>query len=218
VVFGILSLIDWNNNDSENTHQNILPAPISIASAKLAPVIEWQKCLGGSDIDQALSVQQTSDGGYIVGGRSNSIDGDVTGNHGDYDAWIVKLDTIGNMEWQKSLGGSDNDGASSIQQTFDGGYIVAGYSVSNDGDVTGNHGEGDCWIVKLDKRGNIEWQKFLGGSSSDNANSINQTSDGDYIVAGDSFSNNGDVTGNHDVARNQGYPDLWVIKLRREEV
>jgi len=173
VVFGILSLIDWNNNDSENTHQNILPAPISIASAKLAPVIEWQKCLGGSDIDQALSVQQTSDGGYIVGGRSNSTDGDVTGNHGGYDPWVVKLSTSGNIEWQKCLGSSGFDeGASSVQQTSDGGYIVAGTTTSNDGDVTGNHGDMDSWVVKLDTSGNIEWQKSLGGSDTDGALSI----------------------------------------------
>jgi len=169
--------------------------------------ILWQKCLGGSSGDEAYSIQQTSDGGYIVAGSSYSNDGNVTGNHGYGDYWIVKLDTNGNIVWQKSLGGSSYDEAHSIQQTSDGGYIVAGYSYSNDGDVTGNHGYDDYWIVKLDTGGDILWQKSLGGSNADEAFSIQQTSDGDYIVAGYSYSNDGDVTGNH------GYYDYWIVKL-----
>jgi hypothetical protein len=172
-----------------------------------APLIEWQKTLGGSGVDAAYSIQQTADGGYIVAGYSESNDGDVTGNHGGYDYWVVKLDSSGNIQWQKSLGGSDDDFANSIQQTADGGYIVAGRSSSNDGDVTGNHGGNDYWVVKLDDSGNIQWQKSLGGSDDDFANSIQQTADGGYIVAGESNSNNGDVTGNH------GFFDCWVVKL-----
>lgn len=171
--------------------------------------IEWQKSLGGSDDEWAESIQQTTDGGYIVAGYTNSNDGDVTGNHGGYgyDYWIVKLDNSGNIEWEKSLGGSGNDYANSIQQTTDGGYIVAGFSDSNDGDVTGNHGHWDYWIVKLDSTGSIQWQKSLGGSAYDYAYSIQQTADGGYIVAGDSDSNNGDVSGNH------GQLDYWIVKL-----
>jgi len=117
------------------------------------------KSLGGSSYDNAYSIQQTSDGGYIVAGFSNSNDGNVTGNHGSNDYWVVKLDTTGNILWQKSLGGSNDDYAYSIQQTSDDGYIVAGFSYSNDGNVTGNHGKHDYWVVKLDATGNILWQK-----------------------------------------------------------
>src|SRR5690606_20007240 len=95
------------------------------------------------------------------------------------------------VEWQKSLGGSGEDTAHSIQQTADGGYIIAGSSVSNNGDVTGNHGNEDYWVVKLNTMGDIQWQKSLGGTGSDRANSIQQTEDGGYIVAGGSSSNNG---------------------------
>ena len=123
------------------------------------PEIEWQKSLGGSGVDFALSIQQTSDGGYIVAGYSESTDGDITGNHGSYDFWIVKLDPAGDLLWQKSLGGLGIDLAESIQQTSDGGYIVAGRSESNDDDVTGNHGSADFWIVKLDSDGDLIWQK-----------------------------------------------------------
>jgi len=172
-----------------------------------AGLIEWQRCLGGSSSDVAQSIQQISDGGYIVAGSSNSNDGDVTGNHGDWDYWVVKLDSAGSIKWQRSYGGSSTDVAHSIQQTIDDGYIVAGWSGSDDGDVIGNHGVTDCWIVKLDSVGAIEWQHCLGGSSIDDAYSIQQTSDGGYIVAGSSYSNNGDVTGNH------GVIDCWIVKL-----
>ena len=173
----------------------------------------WQKCLGGTGDDTSWGgVQQTSDGGYIVAGWSNSNDGDVSGNHGDYDIWVVKLDSGGNLVWQKSLGGSLNDRISGdgIQQTPDGGYIVTGYTTSNDGDVSGNHGSFDIWIVKLNSGGNLVWQKCLGGTGEDSAPSVDQTSDGGYIVAGRSGSTDGDVTGNHG-----GY-DAWVAKLNSD--
>ena len=178
--------------------------------------IEWKKCLGGLGNDEASSIQQTSDGGYIVAGDTGSNDGDVTGNHGMSDYWVVKLNSVGGIEWQKSLGGSDYDKASSIQQTSDGGYIVAGYTESHNGDVTGQHGHynlpdiysntSDYWIIKLNAVGGIEWQKSLGGSGYDKAYSIQQTSDGGYIVAGSSESNDGDLTGSHG-----GYG--WIVNL-----
>jgi hypothetical protein len=167
----------------------------------------WQKSFGGSLFDRAYSIQQTTDGGYIVAGESGSTDGDVTGNHGSADGWVVKLDSSGKIIWQKSLGGSSIDFSNSIQQTTDGGYIVAGYSFSNSENVTGNHGDFDSWVVKLNSSGNITWQKSLGGSNRDEAKSIQQTTDGGYIVAGYSYSINGDVTGNH------GGFDSWVVKL-----
>jgi len=169
--------------------------------------IEWQKCLGGSDWDGASSIRQTTDGGFVMAGSTSSTDGDVSGNHGGGDCWIVKLDTLGNIEWQKCLGGSGGDGASSIWQTTDGGFVVAGGTSSIDGDVSGNHGGGDCWIVKLDTLGNIEWQKSLGGTNDDAAYSIQQTSGGGFMVAGYSRSNDGDVSGNH------GDADYWIVKL-----
>ncbi len=169
--------------------------------------IEWENSLGGSEFDSAYSIQQTIDSGYIIAGRSSSNDADVTGNHGNSDYWVVKLTNSGNIVWQKSIGGTGNDNATSIQQTSDGGYIVAGDSDSTDGDVTGNHGNSDYWIVKLTNSGNIEWQKSIGGTGNDNATSIQQTIDGGYIIAGDSDSTDGDVTGNH------GNSDYWIVKL-----
>ncbi|WP_309641011.1 T9SS type A sorting domain-containing protein [Flavobacterium sp.] len=176
---------------------------------KLSPVgnIVWQKSLGGTGYDYATSIQQTSDDGYIVAGISMSNNGDASGNHGSQDYWVVKLSSLGDIVWQKSLGGTNGDYATSIQQTSDHGYIVAGGSDSNNGDASGNHGSYDFWVVKLSSEGDIVWQKSLGGTDYDNANSIQQTSDGEYIVVGQSMSNNGDVSINH------GSYDFWVVKL-----
>jgi hypothetical protein len=170
-------------------------------------VIQWQKCLGGSLSDQFETIQQTSDGGYILTGLTLSNDGDVSGNHGSADAWVVKINSLGVIEWQKCLGGSLNDGGRSIQQSTDGGYILNGYTQSNDGDVLGNHGNIDALVVKLTSLGVIQWQKCLGGSLYDNGYSIQQTIDGGYILTGYTNSNNGDVFGNH------GGNDVWVVKL-----
>ncbi len=172
--------------------------------------IIWQKCLGGTDVDWAYSIQLTTDGGYIVAGLSQSNNGDVTGNHGEGDMWVVKLDNLGNIQWQKCLGGSTGAGwerALSIQQTTDSGYIVVGTAVSNDGDVSGNHGGKDMWVVKIDNLGNILWQKCFGGTADDLGNSIQQTTDGGYIVSGDTESNDGDVL------ENNGFSDTWVVKI-----
>ena len=171
---------------------------------------QWQKCYGGNDFDAATSVEQTKDGGYILSGSSRSHDGDVSGNHGYSDAWIVKLDSTGNILWQRSLGGSDNDNANSIQQTTDNGYIVIGYSYSNDGNVSGHHGNSghaDYWVVKLDALGNIKWQESLGGLDQDEGSSVEQTTDGGYIIAGNTKSNGGNVSGNY------GGNDYWIVKL-----
>ncbi|MDR0793182.1 MAG: T9SS type A sorting domain-containing protein [Chitinophagaceae bacterium] len=196
-----------NSNDGDVIDNHDNNADYWIVKLDNTGAIQWQESLGGSGYDGAQSIQQTTDGGYIVAGYSSSNNGNVSGNHGSDDYWIVKLNNTGAIQWQESLGGSGDDEAYSIQQTTDGGYIVAGYSWSNDGNVSGNHGIDDYWIVKLNNTGDIQWQKSLGGSSFEWANSIQQTTDGGYIVAGESSSNNGDVTGNH------GGNDYWVVKL-----
>src|SRR5438105_4440064 len=135
-------------------------------NAQNAPAIEWQKCFGGSDGEIPYSIQQTFDSGFIVAGESTSDDGDVSGNHGYHDYWIIKLDSNENLVWQKCLGGDQFDVATSIQQTADSGFIVAGSSYSsNSGDVYDHHGPisySDYWVVKLDASGNIEWKKSYG--------------------------------------------------------
>ncbi len=127
--------------------------------------ILWQRCLGGSADDEASSVIQTSDGGFALAGATRSNDGDFVGNHGHQDGWVVKLNSSGATQWSKCYGGTSDDDFFSIIQTSDGGFAVAGATNSDDDDVSGNHGNTDSWVVKLDNTGNIEWQKCLGGSS-----------------------------------------------------
>lgn len=168
--------------------------------------IEWQKMMGGTAVERAEYIEQTTDGGYIITGYTSSSDGDVTGFQGNEDVWVVKLSSTGTMEWQKSLGGTGYDESFSIKQTVEGGFILAGLITSTDGDITGNHGSGDAWIVKLSATGVIEWQKACGGTGYDYATAINLTSDGGYIFAGNSNSGDGDVSGPHG-----GY-DFWFVK------
>jgi len=144
--------------------------------------LDWYETYGGSDNDYAYSIQQTTDGGYIVAGYTDSY------GAGYYDAYILKLQSDGSLDWYKTYGGSDYDYAYSIQQTTDGGYIVAGetYSFGT---------SGDAYILKLKSDGSLDWQKTYGGGNYDYAYSIQQTTDGGYIVAGEtySFGNSGDA-------------------------
>ena len=179
-------------------------------SLSAQPTIQWQKAFGGSLYERANSIVQTTDNGFVTTGQSESTDGDVVGNHGSMDFWVVKMDSVGIVQWQKSYGGSNIDWSYSIIQTMDQGYVVVGFTESNEGDVSGNHGDKDMWVLKLDGNGTLEWQKTLGGSGWEEAWSIEQTEDGGYIVAGRSSSNDGDVTGHH------GYLDYWVVKLSTE--
>ncbi len=180
--------------------------PVQAASQDV-PEVEWQKFLGGSNSEQASNIQQTADGGYIIAGETTSTDGDFSGNHGGADAWVVKLNTSGSVEWQTCLGGSGYEDANSIQQTKDGGYIVAGYTESNDGDFLVNHGNFDAWAAKLSTSGSVEWSKTFGGSSSDIATNIQQRADGGYVFVGYTESNDGDVSGYH------GNSDMWIVAL-----
>ena len=193
-----------NDGDVSGNHGNY---DYFVAKLSAAGAIQWKKTYGGSGDDEAYSIISTFDGSYVVTGFASSGDGDVTGYHGNTDAWVVKISATGAIIWQKSLGGSNLDEIYSIRQTIDSGYILAGITNSNDGDVSGNHGLYDCWVVKLNAAGAIQWQKSLGGSATERAFSGQQTADSCYIIAGGTASNDGDVSGNH------GADDYWVAKL-----
>lgn len=175
--------------------------------------VQWQKSLGGTYEEVGYSIIQTSDGGYAIAGTNNSNDGDVTGNHGFIDAWVIKLNSSGTLLWQKSYGGTEYDVIYSIRQTTDGGYILAGQTGSNDGNVTGFHGFYDAWILKLNPSGNLQWQKALGGTGQEIARDINLTNDGGYIIVGHTNSLDGNVVGPI-----HGDIDAWIIKINTSGV
>lgn len=149
----------------------------------------WARAYGSTDYEQASAVEQTADGGYIIAGVTWSF------GAGNDDAWIVKTDQNGTVQWQKAFGGSDFDEFRAIQQTADGGFITAG--------VTGSFGagSGDAWVIKLDAAGSVQWQKTFGGSGYDEAHSIRKTADGGYVIAGKTSS------------FGAGGEDAWVLKL-----
>src|SRR6218665_1083460 len=186
--------------------------------------IEWTKNYGGSGTDQARKVLATPDGGYILAGMTDSNDLDVSGTHGDYwvdgvwygdqdDYWLVKIDSVGTIEWQKTFGGDHRELLNDIKLTANGGYIVSGTSNSSSGDVTDNHQAGggydsDAWVINLDSQGNILWKKSYGGyDGSSNFSSIEQTSDGGFIAAGSTSAAGGDAPPLQRIA------DLWVVKM-----
>ena len=111
------------------------------------------------------------------------------------------------LAWNVTLGGSGSDGAAAVNETSDGGYIVAGQTSSSDGDVGFNHGGQDGWVVKLDADGGIAWNRTLGGSGSDGVYAVDQAFDGGFVVAGSTTSSDGDVAGN------RGGYDCWAVKL-----
>lgn len=162
---------------------------IWILKLTLDGTIEWQRTYGGSEGENAYSIQQTNDGGYIVAGLILSF------GAGQPDFWVLKLSSEGDIEWNKTYGGSESEIAYSIQQTFDGGYVVVGETESF------GAGYKDIWILKLSIWGDIEWQKTYGGRQNETASFIQQTGDGGYVVAGST-----DTYG-------EGKRDFLILKL-----
>jgi hypothetical protein len=140
---------------------------------------QWRKNYGGSWGDAGFTIHQTTDGGYIFAGMTRSF---VHGAPGDKDFLVYKLDAIGNKQWRKNFGGVQDEEAYSVVQTSDGGYAVTGYT------DTFTHGSSDFLVYKLDSNGNKQWRKNYGGIAPDVARSIIQTSDGGYAIAGQTLS------------------------------
>ena len=144
----------------------------SISSARIEPDVQWTKIFGGGNYDFGRCVQQTTDGGYIVVGDTQSF------GAGNFDVWLIKTDNMGDTLWTKTFGGTGEDRGFSVDQTTDGGYIIAGY--------TSSYGAGglDIWLIRTDSAGDTLWTKTFGGSFWDWATSVQQTTDGGYILTG----------------------------------
>jgi predicted secreted protein len=149
---------------------------------------EWNKTYGGIDSEYAYFLQQTSDYGYIIAGSTYSL---TT----EFDMWLVKADSSGNMQWNKTIGGSLDEEAYGVRQTNDGGYVIAGFT-----DSFGNNRE--VYVIKTDSSGSIEWAQTYGGAQKDEACAVEQTSDGGYIVAGTTYSFGPSWD-----------PNFWLIRL-----
>lgn len=207
-IFIACGYTDSNDGYFPNNHGND-DAVIFELTATGVPMGTNAVLYGGSEDDEAKDVVCAENYSYVFVGSTSSNDGNVSGNHGYDDVWVVKVDVLGNIVWQKCFGGSDDDRGEAIIQTSDGGYILVGSTYSSDGDVTGYHGNSymDVWVVKISSTGALEWQKCYGGTETEEGYSIAQASNGDYIVAGYTSSNDGDVSGN------QGGRDSWIFRI-----
>ena len=169
--------------------------------------MQWEKKLGGSDVDVVNSIIQTLDGGLIFTGYTGSADGDIKYNHGGNDLWVVKLKKNGEVEWEKTYGGSNGEYGAQIILTSDSCYEIVGATSSSDGDVHKNKGKLDVWAIKIDAKGKFLWEKTFGGSAYDAGLGIVLSPDGGSLVIARTASNDSDITYNH------GDYDVWVLKL-----
>ena len=178
--------------------------------------ISWQKSFGYQGADSGISVIQTSDQGYLIsgildvtasGGLGNSSRGGLAEQHAGGDYWVLKLNTLGDIEWSKYFGGNFTDTPEGIIETEDNSFIIAGGSDSNDTDISSNIGSYDFWVIKISASGDLVWEKSFGGDQIDEARAIVKSGDGNFIIAGDTRSSN------NDISNNNGAADLWVIKI-----
>ncbi|WP_116790111.1 T9SS type A sorting domain-containing protein [Flavobacterium psychrotrophum] len=175
----------------------------------------WTKLFGGNNLDYPNSVSNTADGGYIIGGHLGSADSNAQGLHYDPDygmaeAWAIKIDGSGNLQWERAYGSIKGEQAYTIKQTSDGGYIMGAITDlepdTQNGDIASAYGNSDFWIVKLNATGNIVWEKTLGGTMGDHYADIVATTDG-FIAVGSSTSEDTNVSANY------GETDIWMVKV-----
>ena len=168
--------------------------------------IEWRKYFGGSNNDRSFDAVQANDGGFVISGFTESNDFDITNHQGSYDYWVLKLDPLGNLVWQKTIGGSEIDQSRSIVKTNDNAYLIAGNSFSSDGDIKSHLGGSDFMVSKVNDQGQLLWTKNYGGTDFDYATSIKACFEG-FLISGYSRS-----TDKH-LSSNYGDNDFWVVKI-----
>ena len=180
--------------------------------------ITWDYSFGYAGSDVPYSIIQTSDNGFLVSGVLDVSASNGQGNrasstqrrHAGGDYWVIKLNANGIKEWSNYYGGAFTDTAYDAIQTADNSYIVVGSSDSADVDISNNKGSYDFWAIKISETGTLIWEKSYGGDQVDEAHAISKTADGNYIIVGDTRSND------LDISQNNGAADLWVIKITPE--
>jgi hypothetical protein len=172
--------------------------------------IIWKKIFGGTGPDYLTHIIKTSDGGYAMTGYSSSTNEDFLYNRGGQDIWLVKINSEGTLQWTNSFGGSLDDISRSLLEDRQGNFVIVGESYSFDLDASENHNgywTRDYIAIKTNNLGQKIWSRCYGGNSEEYARNIAQTTDGEYVLIGESYSVNGDPTENH------GSADFWLIKI-----
>ena len=263
-----------NSTDGDLQGKNLAVNDYWLLKLDAEGELQWSKTYGGSKDDRGQSLVQTKDGGYALTGYAMSSDGDASVNNGFHDNWILKLDGLGTIEWEKSYGfsghdhsydlletedgglffvgflditsaradgnteksssntrhgigefwgskiddkaniewrgyygGTNNDRAHAVVRADDGGYVMVGFTESDDFDIVNSRGSYDFWAVKVDDKGNLVWEGSFGGTGIERAEDISKTADGGYVLTGNTFSND------LDVSKNNGAADIWLIKI-----
>ncbi len=263
-----------NSTDGDLQGKNLAVNDYWLLKLDAEGELQWSKTYGGSKDDRGQSLVQTKDGGYALTGYAMSSDGDASVNNGFHDNWILKLDSLGTIEWEKSYGfsghdhsydlletedgglffvgflditsaradgnteksssntrhgigefwgskiddkaniewrgyygGTNNDRAHAVVRADDGGYVMVGFTESDDFDIVNSRGSYDFWAVKVDDKGNLVWEGSFGGTGIERAEDISKTADGGYVITGNTFSND------LDVSKNNGAADIWLIKI-----
>ena len=166
----------------------------------------WRRYFGGTNNDRSFGAVEANDGGLVMIGASESDDFDISNPNGSYDVWVVKISAKGDLIWEKSFGGTGIDRAYDVVKTDEGAYVIVGETFSTDGDIFKNNGESDAWRIKVSDKGDLLWERTFGGSDFDAARGLATTSDGGFVIAGNSKSVEGDL------AENSGENDIWLIK------
>ena len=178
--------------------------------------IEWEKSYGFSGHDHSYDILDSGDGGFFFTGFLDITSARADGNteksgsltrHGVGEFWGTKIDEKAEVEWRGYYGGTNNDRAHSVVRSDDGGYVMAGFTESDDFDINNSRGSYDFWAVKIDDDGDLVWQGSFGGTGIERAQDIAKTNDGGYVITGSTFSNDVDVSQNH------GASDIWLIKI-----
>ena len=163
-----------------------------------APEIVWERTYGGSDVDALFSMKRTADDGYVLYGHTLSMDGDVTKRFASNDLWLVKVNAQGDIEWQKTFGGNQPDMAldnpSGMKVSVDGGYLISGYTGSNDGDFDTGCSIIDGFLMKVDNSGNLQWVYKACGNGDDYIMAVTEKSDSSVFLLGNTASTNGNVS------------------------
>lgn len=195
-----------NDGDIRGNHSTGTYTDGVLLKINASGVLQWSRCYGGSKNEELFDIE-IIDGTIFAAGFTNSVDGDIPPSQKNYDMWLLAIDGNGNKVFSKIYGGSQNDVAYTMTKGADASLTLAGYTTSTDGDVSGARGSQDYWVINVDLRGKLNWQKVLGGTDAEYAKTIITDRDSGYIVGGVTYSDNGDVTGS------LGDGDFWTVKL-----
>lgn len=212
---GGYAIIGYSKSNDGNITENAGASDFWVSKLDGFGNISWQKSFGFLGADNGISIIQTNDAGYLLIGDIDVSASNGEGNsksilskrHAGGDYWAIKLNASGEKQWSKFYGGTFTDTPYDVIQTEDNGYLIVGSSDSNDVDISNNNGQYDFWVVKISETGALLWEKSYGGSEIDEARAITKSNDGNYIILGDTRSDD------FDVSENKGAADLWVIKI-----